>query len=127
MLNKKLKELSRLHHQIEDEEKNFSDLLKLSVDLICVIDNNGNFLMVSDSFCQLTEFSREELLSTSYLNRIRKDCIQSTIEAAASLKDKDVIDFINIYVSKSGKEYKISWRANSYIDNKSLAIGRVIL
>lgn len=95
-------------------------MLRLSIDLICIIDNKGNFLTVSDSFCDLFGFSN------SYIDRIKEEYKQSTIEAAASLKDKDVIDFVNVYVSKSGQEFKISWRAHAYIDDKSLAIGRVI-
>ena len=90
------------------------DLVNIVPELLCVVDpETGKFLLVNDSWIEALEYSFVELTSTPFINFVHPKDKERTINAWTSVSQNDDeeagADFINTYISKTGKEVKILW------------------
>lgn len=51
---------------LRESEERFRSIFEKSSDAICLIDNEGRYLMVNEAMCELTGVSREELVNRHY-------------------------------------------------------------
>jgi len=63
LLRKSEGELRRLADQLKESEKRYKDLFSSATDVITVIDRTGRVVDVNPECCNLTGYSREELLT----------------------------------------------------------------
>lgn len=100
-----------------EEERN--RIFNYSIDQLCVADFNCNFKELNPSWEKTLGWSKEELISKSYLNFVHPDDIESTRKAAESLSNgQKVISFDNRYKCKDGKYKWLSWNAYPLVDQK---------
>ncbi|MBX7231156.1 MAG: PAS domain S-box protein [Bdellovibrionales bacterium] len=106
----------------------FSRLSQLTdeLDLLLSVTNQTHFLMVSDNWTQKMGWTREELLSKSYIDFIVREDVGRSSEAwdrvASGLP---VTHFRNKYRHKNGSIRVLEWFGKIY-DGKSLAIAQDI-
>lgn len=102
--------------------------IRNSPDLLCVANEDGFFIELSDNWEELLGYTIEELKSKPYTEFIQEDFVQSTTHLRDNwMKKRDVFtSFENVYRNKDGGFRRLSWRATKYIDGLTYAIGREI-
>lgn len=87
-------------------------LFQLSMDMLCVAGVDGYFKQINPAFETVLKFSREELLSHSFLEFVHPDDREGTMEAVGQLaKGLPVVDFQNRYRDKDGSWHWLAWRS----------------
>jgi PAS domain S-box-containing protein len=115
-LFQKVKEQELLIKKLNDEKQNltnFEYFVKDSLDLICIFDSNRHFKMVNDAFSEVLGYTKEELLSKSFLEFIHPDDLEATLTVFQSLtQSARITDFENRYIKKNGDFVILQWKAN---------------
>jgi PAS domain-containing protein len=75
-------QLSRVRKQIATREELFSLITENAVDMIAVVDGNGNRLYNSPSYQRLIGYTPEELRQTTGIEQIHPDDRQNVVAAA---------------------------------------------
>ncbi|MBT8195881.1 MAG: PAS domain S-box protein [Bacteroidia bacterium] len=108
--------------------EHMAEFLKNSPDLLCIANEDGYFIELSDNWEDIMGYTIDELKSKPYTAFIQEDFVQSTNHLKDNwMKKRDVFtSFENVYITKGGGLIRISWRATKYIDGLTYAIGREI-
>lgn len=103
-------------------EKFFS----VSLDLLCIADNEGHFLKMNKAWENVLGYKVEELENSSFLDLIHPDDLEKTYSAMSHLDAQyPVFSFINRYRTKTGQYRTIEWRATP-VGNRNYAAARDI-
>lgn len=80
---------------------------------MCVADGNGYFIKINDEFINLLGYSKDQLLSTKFLNFVHKDDIEKTKKNYNQILEekKTTINFTNRYKKKDGNYVNLEWKA----------------
>jgi PAS domain S-box-containing protein len=90
--------------------QNFFDL---SIDFLCVTNQDGTFKKVNDSFIKTLGYHRDDFIGTPFVNFIHKDDLQaSLLEFEKSKNGGLTLDFENRYRCKDGRYIWLSWRSS---------------
>jgi PAS domain S-box-containing protein len=115
-LLQKVREQELLIKKLNDEKldiTNFEYFIKDFPDLACIVDFNGYFKVVNDSFVKVLGYTREELLSRPFIEFIHPDDIEITSSTFKTLAlISPVTDFENRYVKKNGEFVILQWKSN---------------
>lgn len=93
-------------------------LINQVVDAAFCLGENGEFLYVNDATCQMTEYSREELLSM----RLSDIDVDFSLHHWSELKTQDFITFKSRYRTKGGQIFLVEISLN-YVENQGNKIG----
>jgi PAS domain S-box-containing protein len=87
-------------------------LFDLSLDLLCVAGVDGYFKQINPAFERVLGYSREELLSRSFLEFVHPEDQAGTLKEIKRLAEGlPVVDFQNRYLTKSGTYRWLAWRS----------------
>lgn len=87
-------------------------LFALSLDLLCIASGDGFFRRVNPAFERTLGYSREELLSRSFVEFVHPDDRAATEAAVEQLTaGEPVVDFRNRYRAKDGSFRWLQWRS----------------
>jgi PAS domain S-box-containing protein len=87
-------------------------LFNLSLDLLCVAGVDGYFKEVNPAFELLLGYSREELLSRSYVEFMHPDDREASLEQVRRLSRGElVVDFENRFRARDDSYRWLTWRA----------------
>jgi diguanylate cyclase (GGDEF)-like protein/PAS domain S-box-containing protein len=78
---------------------------QMSRDLLCEVTFDGHFIHLNDAWHDTLGWSREELMSKSYLEFIHPADVEATISASTQGMTSELVSFENRYRAKDG-----SWR-----------------
>jgi len=93
-------------------EEELSRHFELSLDLLCIAGLDGFFKQVNPAFMSTLGYTREELLSRSFLDFVHPDDRRKTIREIENLtKGLPVVDFQNRYRTKDDRYLWLAWRA----------------
>lgn len=110
-----LTRVSGIFQEVKPEGSKWTELdrlFKLSRDLLCVAGTDGFFRRVNPAFEQVLGYTREELLSRSFLDFVHPEDRQETLAEMERLTEGlPVIDFKNRYQTQDGKCVWLAWRA----------------
>lgn len=96
-------------HQAQEQ---LDKLFDLSMDLLCVAGVDGFFKQINPAFERTLKFSREELLSRSFLEFVHPDDRAGTVAEVERLaQGLPVVDFENRYRDKDGNWHWLAWRS----------------
>lgn len=88
----------------------YEKFYNLSMDLLCVANNEGYFVDVNPAFTKVLGYSKEELLSKPIVEFVHPDDIQKTTDEIVKLVDgRDSVEFENRYIHKDGSLRVLSW------------------
>jgi PAS domain S-box-containing protein len=107
--------------ELNDEKlaiTNFEYFVKESPDLVCIGDTNGYYKVVNDGFTKTLGYSREELLSSPFLEFIHPDDLEKTFEEMKKLiGNYPTVTFENRFLKKNGEIVFLQWKANLHTTN----------
>jgi diguanylate cyclase (GGDEF)-like protein/PAS domain S-box-containing protein len=84
----------------------------LSRDMLCTANLDGYFLEVNDAWTEALGYTRDELLSRPYIERVHPDDVEQTNREAAGLFDgADSVEFENRYRARDGSWRWLRWNA----------------
>lgn len=113
----------KAEQEAQINQAKISKILDRSLDLICSLDGNGQFVEINSASQRILGYSPSELVGKSFLEFIHEDDKQKTLQAANSLIGEiSTITFQNRYISKSGKVVPMWWSAH-WDDEEKLLFG----
>ena len=96
-----------------------TELLNLSLDLICVAGADGYFTRVNKAWTDVLGYTKEELLTLPWINLVHPDDREATIaEAAKVFEGYKTMHFSNRCLSKDGSFRWILWTAAAPEDGR---------
>lgn len=88
-------------------------IMNNSHDVICTIDENGQFLTVNAASESLWGYTPEELIGRPYIDLVHPDDRPRTTHIDADIRvTKKIIDFVNRCERKDGSTVDVLWSAN---------------
>ncbi|WP_172822824.1 PAS domain S-box protein [Paramagnetospirillum marisnigri] len=91
---------------------------ELSSDLLCVVDAQGYFQRLSNSWNQLLGFELKELIGQAFMDLVHPDDRAATLIAMdRQLTGRRIINFTNRYRTRSGDYRYLSWRSTPTEDD----------
>jgi PAS domain S-box-containing protein len=94
-------------------ERLLEQFFTVNLDLLCIADQEGNFIKVSNAWTEILGFSSKDLEQRKFLDFVHPDDIQSTLKAMNMLqKQQKVVNFVNRYRTKDGEYRHIEWRSH---------------
>ena len=95
--------------QSDHQLKKFFDL---SMDMFCTATFDGHFKLINPAFERTLGFTREELMSRSFVEFVHPDDQEATVDELAALgKGRPALFFENRYRCRDGSYRTLSWTA----------------
>ena len=82
------------------KEKEIEGILKVNIDMLCVIDENLNFMKVNKEFKKVLGYSSEEFEGKSFLSFIHEEDLPKTVNLIRNLNE------LSIYICISKRYYR---------------------
>ena len=96
------------------KEKELEGSLKVNINMLCVIDENLNFIKVNREFEKVLGYKAEEFEGKSFLSLVHKEDLSKTLNAIRGLNELEPISaFINRVNSKDGLGRYLEWYIQS--------------
>jgi PAS domain S-box-containing protein len=124
--NKELESL--LEDKSEKAEKMMVKFFDFSVDLLCVADMDGHFMLVNNAFVTILGYSKKELYERPYTDFVHPDDLDSTVGANNLLSEgMSITRYENRYRCKDGSYKWLSWTSMPIVkEHKNYAVARDI-
>jgi len=107
-----IKDLKAREEKLNAFLNDYQKIFESSLDVICSIDADGNYIRLNKAVYQMWGYRPEELLGTNYLDYIHPDDKVNTITATEKVKAGKVItNFENRFIHKNGEVRYITWSA----------------
>ena len=117
-------EVSKLQGTIQDVttlvslSKELNSFFNVSLELLCIAGFDGKFKKINPAFCDLLQFSEDELKQSKFIDFIHPEDVQSTLHEMKKLSEGiPTIRFENRYRCKDGTYKILSWASRP--DQKS--------
>ena len=113
-------------HQIAELQP-FQKLFNLSLDVICILDQQGHFLKVNKAATKIWGYEPEELIGRNIFDLIYEEDKERTIEITrqAIEEGKEVINFENRYIRSDSTLVDMEWTSiHEPEEHIAYAIGR---
>ncbi|MDO6421511.1 PAS domain S-box protein [Saccharophagus degradans] len=105
------KESQRLIEQSQIELKNFFDL---SPNFMCIIDREGFFERINDTFLSQLDFTRDAFFSCKYINFVHPDDREITQDHFEKMKSSALTQvFSNRYMHSNGDYLYLQWHTSA--------------
>jgi len=92
------------------KEKEIKGILDVNINMLCVIDENLNFIKVNREFEKVLGYKVEELERKSFISLVHKDDLSKTLKKIKDLSEiKPISGFINRINSKDGLYIYLEW------------------
>ncbi len=92
------------------KEKEIEGILKVNINMLCVIDENLNFIKVNTEFEKVLGYKVEEFEGKNFLSLVHKDDLSKTLNVLRILNELEPISgFINRMNSKNGVYKYLEW------------------
>ncbi len=100
---------------IIEEFKQSESIFNLTPALFCVIDTQGEFLLVNNEWTTVLGYERSTLLESGIKDYLHPEDLESTMELIGNLNiDRVVSNFINRYRHIEGSYRYLEWRVKAY-------------
>ena len=95
------------------------EVLSASSDLICIINENNEFVMVSDTVSQLLGYRSKELMSKKFIDFVADEDKAATLAIASEIMSgQTATEFLNHYRTKEGMYVPLIWSAKWLPEDK---------
>ncbi|MCC3145130.1 PAS domain S-box protein [Halanaerobium sp. Z-7514] len=94
------------------EKRDLKNFFEVNLDLLCIINTDGNFEKINGTWQDLLGYTKSELDEIKLFELIHPDDQISTKKAIAKLKkEKSIKEFVNRFKAKNGTYHFIEWKA----------------
>jgi PAS domain S-box-containing protein len=91
---------------------------EMSIDLLCIANEQGYFLKVSPSWSKLLGYTEEELCRVPFVHFVHPEDANKTVEETQRMNNGDMsLRFENRYRKKNGEYVTLSWNAMINMSN----------
>jgi PAS domain S-box-containing protein len=105
-------ELKRAERALAAKSAELENYFKHSLDLLCIVDDEGRFRRLNTEWTRLLGFSLEEMLQQRYLDLVHPDDVAATAAAAVQMvADGELSGFQNRFRCKDGTYRWLEWRS----------------
>lgn len=92
------------------KEKEIEGIFKVNIDMLCVIDENLNFLKVNKEFEKVLGYTAEEFEGKNFLSLVDKEDLPKTVNEIRNLNELEpILGFVNRMSSKVGGYRYLEW------------------
>lgn len=98
----------------------------MSVDLFCVVGQDGYFKLVNPAWKRILGWTTAELRSRPWIDFVHPDDVESSLSASETCREQDLLGVENRYRHKDGSYRWLSWNYSRYQDGCSYAYARDI-
>lgn len=107
----------------KQQEEEMLLLFESSPDILAIVSANGRFSKVNPAFCNLLEYTAEEITNTPFVNFIHPDDLNGTTKVYTDsiTGSKNADNFVNRYRTKSGNYIWISWSSSKLFGDEGYA------
>ncbi len=113
--NESILELKNEIELLKLEKEELNRFFSLNLDLLCIANQEGNFLKLNKSWESILGYPLEELQNQKFFNLIHPEDLQSTNDALARLDaSQPVLNFVNRYRHKNGTYKFLEWSGQQY-------------
>ena len=104
------------------------DHLNILFDAICMVDESGSFVFVSQAAERIFGYAPEEMIGKRMIDFVYADDVEQTLKTANRVMTGDLVNhFENRYLRKDGRLVDILWSARwSNVDRLRIAVARDI-
>lgn len=98
----------------EDVQRAFplNIFLSVSLDILCIVDQDGRFVRVNDEFSKLLGYEIADLEGKQIIDFVHPEDLPSTLEAVRLINSGKALPyFINRYRAKSGEYRYLQWKS----------------
>lgn len=100
---------------------------ELSLDMLCIADNNGYFKVINPAWSHLLGYTTEELLAAPFVSFVHPDDVAGTVSESQKLAEgAPTIYFENRYRCKDGTYKWLAWTSSPSPEGLIYAIARDI-
>jgi PAS domain S-box-containing protein len=108
-----------VHHKRESEQNTLQKILNQSLDVICTINEKGEFVKVSEASKQVWGYNSDELVGKLYMDMVHPDDHELTKRVSEEIiSGKEFTNFQNRYLRKDGSVVDIVWSARWDSDDR---------
>ena len=116
---KEKRDKSKINNGFRQALKDLQKIMTASLDVICAINKEGNFVNVSSAAESIFGFRPEELKGRNYIDFVFPDDVNYTLLAVADIMNGNPITFFeNRYIKKNGNIIPVLWSATWDDDDK---------
>ena len=94
--------------------------LKFSNDIICTLDKNGTFILVSDATTKILGYYPQEISGTNFIDYVHPDDLSTTKSIPQIIEDGSTYISENRYLHKNGSSVNMLWSTHWDDDEKLL-------
>jgi PAS domain S-box-containing protein len=99
--------------QLKKTSNELENYFKVAIDLLCIVNTNGNLIHINAEWEKLFGYTKEELSHAKLMDYVHPDDLEKTYNVLAELSSqKEIIDFINRCRCKDGSYKWIEWRCH---------------
>lgn len=92
------------------KEKEIEGILKVNINMLCVIDENLNFIKVNTEFEKVLGYKAQEFEGKNFISLVHKDDLYKTLNVIKGLNELEpIVGFINRVNSKDGLYRYLEW------------------
>lgn len=115
-----------LEVKVEETEEKYHSLFEHASDAIYVLNGTGDFMDVNDSVCQMTGYSRGELLKMNIIALLSAELLQNNPLVYTEVKPGKSVIAERKIIRKDGKVLDVEINLKRFIDKRILVIARDI-
>ncbi len=121
VLSKVVTEQVKVERAKEKTFHTLNNIMSLSLDVICTMDNQGVFTNVNAAVYNLLGYQPEEIIGKPFLEFIYPDDITKTLEIENELRaGKSISNFENRYIHKDGRIIDVLWTVRAGIEDETV-------
>ncbi len=113
--------------KLREERNRAQQYLNIAGVIIIAIDEKGQITLINRKGCEVLGYKEEEIIGKDWFDLCvpeivrekRKDAFRKVMEG----EEKELEDYENIIITKSGEERIIAWHNTTLVDEKGLIIG----
>ncbi len=115
----------KLEKRLAEVSENYKNLIENQTDLIVKVNNDQEFLFVSQSYCELFGKTKEELMGKKYMPLVHEEDRKATEEAVGSLYKPPYTCYIEQRAwTKDGWRW-IAWKDKAILNKEKEVLGIV--
>lgn len=109
-LEQKIRDPESIQSLTSNMENKLDRFFNLSLEMLCIADISGYFMLVNDSFEKTLGYSKKELYAHPFIHFVHPDDVDLTLRALNRLSHGNpVTDFDNRYRCKDGSYKWLTW------------------
>jgi two-component system, sporulation sensor kinase E len=125
-INKLIKDILTRNRIIKESQEKYHSLFEQASDAIYILNAKGNFTNVNNSMCELTGYTRDELLAMNVSDLVNAELVRMNPLLYLKVKTGETVTGERKIVHKSGVIVDVEINGKKFTDDRIVVIARDI-